>query len=320
MNDIDQLYQGVLIVLICGSLLGDEHWLLVACDHVTKLSRAPTIWLVSDWLVAYLRSPKFPSFRVRPTPLRPAFGRAIHFQKSYGRTATVSVVRSTAAFSTTAQQNQRKTKDSNKKRGVSSIYGSGPKEPLSMSKVPLPQPRTHKPTIKVDENHGLWGFFPAPGQAFWTPKETEQHGRAWTLEELRRKSWEDLHALWWVCCRERNMLSTSRLDMVKAKIGFGEREFVTRDQEVLKTMRSIKQALTERYYTWQDAVEVAASDPEINLRGGEGEVYSPSTYEEEYDDVTEEWAAPETDATISTRDIKAEEVDKTKQPEKQALH
>lgn len=49
-------------------------------------------------------------------------------------------------------------------------------------------------------------------------------------------------------------------------------------------MRSIKHALTERFYTWQDAVEVAKEDPEINLEGSEGEVYNPSSYEEEYKD------------------------------------
>lgn len=137
-----------------------------------------------------------------------------------------------APFSTSASLCKRKTKDSNKKRGVSSLYASGPREPLSMSGIPLPKPRDFKPTIKVDEKHGLWGFFPEPKKLVWTPTETERHGRAWTVEELRRKSWEDLHALWWVCCKERNMIATSRTELIRAKLGFGEAEFDQRDEEV----------------------------------------------------------------------------------------
>jgi large subunit ribosomal protein L47 len=48
-------------------------------------------------------------------------------------------------------------------------------------------------------------------------------------------------------------------------------------------MKSIKHALTERFYTWEDAVGVAQDDPEVDMNAGEGEAYIPSTYE---DDVT----------------------------------
>lgn len=64
----------------------------------------------------------------------------------------------------------------------------------------------------------------------------------------------------------------------------------------MKTQRAIKHALTERFYTWQDAVEVAANDPEINLKGAKGKVYNPSAYEEEME--TAEWTQPETQAEI----------------------
>lgn len=143
-----------------------------------------------------------------------------------------TTMRAAANFSTTAPQCKRKTKDSNKRRGVSSLYRSGPREPLSMSNMPLPKPVDFKPKIEVDEGHGLWGFFPAPGKLLLTPKETEEHGRAWTVEELRRKSWEDLHALWWKCCKERNMLATAKEELLRGKLGFGEREIDSRNEEV----------------------------------------------------------------------------------------
>lgn len=210
-----------------------------------------------------------------------------------------------AAFSTTAPRCKRKTRDRNKKRGVSSLYGSGPRHPLSMSEVPLPQPRDFKPRVATDENHGLWAFFPAPGKLLWTPEETEQYGRAWVVEELRKKSFEDLHSLWWVCCRERNMLATSKAELSRGKLGFGEREIETRDEEVCeallpitlrryeadgggcvclqvqKTMRAIKHTLTERFYTWQEAAEVAKSDPEIDLEAEDGQAYRPAAYEDD---------------------------------------
>ncbi|KAM0250456.1 hypothetical protein ACHAP5_002255 [Fusarium lateritium] len=202
-----------------------------------------------------------------------------------------SVVPRVACFSTTAPQCKRRTKDNNKKRGVSSLYGSGPREPLSMSNIPLPKPVEHKPKIEVDPNHGLWGFFPGQGKLLATPKETEGHGRAWTVEELRKKSWEDLHALWW--------------------LGFGEREIDSRDEEVLKTQRAIKHVLTERYYTWQDAVGVAMNDPEINFEGAEGQVYTPSAYEDDVD--VAEWTQPEAESEAAKQlDPAATEVQEAK--------
>jgi large subunit ribosomal protein L47 len=42
-------------------------------------------------------------------------------------------------------------------------------------------------------------------------------------------------------------------------------------------MRSIKHVLTERQYAWEDAVELAQQDPEINM-SGEGPAFTPSSY------------------------------------------
>lgn len=42
-------------------------------------------------------------------------------------------------------------------------------------------------------------------------------------------------------------------------------------------MKSIKHALTERYYTWEDARELAEEDPEVDLANVTNP-YNPSTY------------------------------------------
>lgn len=181
-----------------------------------------------------------------PSALRPLYGRILLPQTSLsalalGRNQTPAAA---AAFTTSAPLCKRKGKvrgtnrDMNPGRGVSSIYRSGPREPLSMSDVPLPRPVDFKPEVKLDENHGLWGFFPAPGKLLYTPEETEKHGRAWKMEELRKKSWEDLHALWWKCCRERNMIATSQVELERSELGFGKRELENRDEEVSRRLCS----------------------------------------------------------------------------------
>lgn len=55
-------------------------------------------------------------------------------------------------------------------------------------------------------------------------------------------------------------------------------------------MRSIKHVLTERQYVWEDAVDLAQQDPEIDM-SGQGPLFTPSSYL----DAPEE-ASPEEDA------------------------
>jgi hypothetical protein len=57
-------------------------------------------------------------------------------------------------------------------------------------------------------------------------------GRSWSIQELREKSWEDLHALWWVCVKERNRIATSNLERQRMKAGYGEWESTERERAV----------------------------------------------------------------------------------------
>ena len=145
--------------------------------------------------------------------------------------AALAVV-TAAPFSTSTPKSARKTRDNNRLRGVSELRRTGPREPLSVSWEPLPRPANYKPKSNTDEDHGLWAFFAEEGKFMNTPKEEQAHGRSWGVEELRKKSWDDLHALWWACCRERNRISTANAERGRIQLGFGEHESLERDKVV----------------------------------------------------------------------------------------
>ncbi|KAK0718218.1 mitochondrial 39-S ribosomal protein L47 (MRP-L47)-domain-containing protein, partial [Lasiosphaeria miniovina] len=192
----------------------------------------------------------------------------------------------------------RDNRDHNKHRGESAIRRTGTRWRLSMSDEPLPKPveRSQLPHIETDENHGLWDFFYDRQTVAQAPEEDAKHGRGWSVEELRHKSWDDLHRLWWVCVKERNRIATATWERNKSKLGFGDAESKTRDSQVRLTMRGIRHVLTERQYVWEDAVKLAETDLEVNLLG-DGAAYTPSEYLESEEAEVEVPAAKEVPAS-----------------------
>lgn len=68
-------------------------------------------------------------------------------------------------------------------------------------------------------------------------------GRPWLASELRQKSLEDLHKLWFVCLRERDMLATERLYFKQKRLAGPD---MRRWSLVKRTMSRIKVVLGER--------------------------------------------------------------------------
>lgn len=65
-----------------------------------------------------------------------------------------------------------------------------------------------------------------------TPAEMHAHGRAWTVQELRVKDWDDLHRLWWVCIKERNRLFTYEVERKRLGSMYGDHESEGRMKQV----------------------------------------------------------------------------------------
>ncbi|XWS37385.1 hypothetical protein CRYUN_Cryun19dG0038400 [Craigia yunnanensis] len=66
--------------------------------------------------------------------------------------------------------------------------------------------------------------------------------RSWKASELRLKSWDDLHRLWYVLLKEKNMLMTQRQMLHAQNLQFPNPERIPK----VKSMCRIKQVLIER--------------------------------------------------------------------------
>ncbi|KAG5418377.1 MRPL4 [Candida metapsilosis] len=132
---------------------------------------------------------------------------------------------------------------------------------LKSIKLRAPIPPTVK-NFNVSPDHPLWQFFPQGNKTTSAIRESEEldlDSREWTSAELRRKSFEDLHTLWYLCLKERNVLA--REVRLGEGIGMGDfRQFNVLDHKLIKTQKRIKQVLLERHI----AFERAQASPEIN--------------------------------------------------------
>lgn len=97
-------------------------------------------------------------------------------------------------------------------------------------------------------------FFDEPGN--WGADEVKT-GRAWRIDELRIKSNEDLHRLWYVLVKERNMLMTME---EAAKEAIENMPSPERIDKVEESMKNIEEVILERNRAYWE-LEVGDAKP-----------------------------------------------------------
>ncbi|RXK35897.1 hypothetical protein M231_06817 [Tremella mesenterica] len=124
-----------------------------------------------------------------------------------------------------------------------------------------------KEEIGDKKPHPLWSFFRVPLSArielpqglegpvdmgslevVESDKEAQlRSGRSWTANELRQMSFADLHTLWYILLRERNLLATQREEFRRLRVVHEGRELLrVRGFRCRKSMARIKYVLNER--------------------------------------------------------------------------
>ncbi|KAL1914218.1 mitochondrial 54S ribosomal protein uL29m [Calcarisporiella thermophila] len=108
----------------------------------------------------------------------------------------------------------------------------------------------------TSESSGLWAFFENK-QALPAQKWT---GRAWRASELRQKSFEDLHALWYVLLKERNLLYTQKEEARRLRVPDNAWTNEGRLVKVKKSMARLKFVLNERRIAYEKAQKLKSEE------------------------------------------------------------
>lgn len=149
---------------------------------------------------------------------------------------------------------------------------SRPKPPQKVSANPrLPTQLTHHhnnlkvtapippaaANLECPEDHPLWQFF--SDKQFLRPlDQLDSSSRPWSVPELRRKSFEDLHSLWYTCLKERNILAREHHLSVNGAESQQD-SYNQLAEKIRTTMWRIRHVLSER--DW--AFKITKNSPEL---------------------------------------------------------
>lgn len=112
--------------------------------------------------------------------------------------------------------------------------------------------------LETPSDHPLWQFFTPQRETLRKATDFQDIGTPWTIPQLRRKGFEDLHTLWYVCLKERNRLfreykacndHLSRVDSLDLQEPDGV--IADADKLVKTTMWRIRHVLAERYHSYK---------------------------------------------------------------------
>ncbi|XP_074655600.1 large ribosomal subunit protein uL29m-like [Tubulanus polymorphus] len=95
-------------------------------------------------------------------------------------------------------------------------------------------------------------------------KEAIQCGRPWTHEELRIKSTVDLHKLWYVLLKERNVLLTMEAEYKRLHELFPAPERIFKVEESMENLQEIM-AERDRAYNYLETGESGEREPYIHM-------------------------------------------------------
>ncbi|THU87038.1 MRP-L47-domain-containing protein [Dendrothele bispora CBS 962.96] len=134
--------------------------------------------------------------------------------------------------------------------------------------------------VLIREDHGLYGFFRKrtpvkdevlEGESRYETlggslySERAQSGRSWKASELRLKSFNDLHTLWYVLLRERNVLATQEEEVRRLGVLKMLNSFSYKKRQCRKSMARIKAVINERRLAFEGALQLAEKEKQDHL-------------------------------------------------------
>lgn len=133
--------------------------------------------------------------------------------------------------------------------------------------------------LKCPDDHPLWQFF-SDKKFLRTPDELDTLSRPWSIPELRRKSFNDLHSLWYACLKEQNILMRE-IHLVRFQFDGQTEGYDELNEKIRTTMWRIRHVLSERDWAFRNASKEFESEKEVFVQKFEKEFLEAPANEDE---------------------------------------